>query len=196
MKDLIVAALNRFLDCDPERAQQLKQIDGKLIALRISEIDTTILMLVNNLRLQELGETDVEPDVEIGVSLSMLSDYFLGVDRNQLIKNGAIEINGDSHIASVFHNTLREVEIDWEEIAAARVGDNVAHQFGSGARMVKNLLNNIRENARLDTRDYLQDNLQVAVTQEEVNEFMHDVDSLRAQTDRLEARLNRLEAGS
>ena len=53
-------------------------------------------------------------------------------------------------------------------------------------------MHNLRENARLDMRDYLQDDLQVAVTQGEIDDFIEHVDALRAQTDRIEARLNKL----
>ena len=54
----------------------------------------------------------------------------------------------------------------------------------------------MNENFRLDVRDYLQDNLQVAVTKEEVDEFVRDVDTIRAQIERLEARLNRLHSNN
>ena len=130
------------------------------------------------------------------VSLTTLPNYFLGVDRNQQIKNGDLEINGDTHVASVFHNVLNEVEIDWEELLAERIGDTMAAQIGRGARKVGGFMHKVSDNVQMDTRDFLQDNLQVAVTQAEVDAFIQDVDILRADVDRLEARLKRLESSS
>ena len=193
MKKLITAGLNRYLECDPERLDELQKIEGKVVGLKVKEIDTTIFLRVTDHALESVEDVDVAPDVQLIVSMKALPDYFLGVDRNQQIKNGDIEIIGDTHVASIFHNTLREVEIDWEELLAARVGDTLAHQVGSGAKKVNRVLRTIRENVQLDTRDYLQDNLQVAVTQSEVDQFVQDVDTLRAQVDRLEARLKRLD---
>ena len=192
MKKVVTAGLNRYLDCDPERIDQIQQIDGKIIGVTIKELDVAMFWQVTNLHLENIEDEDVSCDVELIVSMKALPDYLFGVDRNQLIKNGSVEIIGDTHVASVFHNTLKEVEIDWEEMLAKRVGDTVAHQIGVGAKKLADLFRGIQENARLDMRDYLQDSLQVAVTQVEVDEFVRDVDTLRAQVDRLEARLQRL----
>ena len=196
MKKLISAGLNRYLACDPERSSELKQIDGKVVAIKIKEFDATIILQVEGLKLHEIVDKEIEADVELNLSIKTFPNYLLGVDRNQLIKNGDIEIIGDTHVASVFHNVLSEVEIDWEELLAARIGDTMASQIGFGARKVKGFMRTMRENVQLDTRDYLQDNLQVAVTQVEVDEFIQQVDTLRADVDRLEARLKRLEVSS
>ena len=196
MKKLISAGLNRYLACDPERSSELKQIDGKVVAIKIKEFDATIILQVEGLKLHEIVDKEIEADVELNLSIKTFPNYLLGVDRNQLIKNGDIEIIGDTHVASVFHNVLSEVEIDWEELLAARIGDTMASQIGFGARKVKGFMRTMRENVQLDTRDYLQDNLQVAVTQAEVDEFVQQVDTLRADVDRLEARLKRLEVSS
>ena len=196
MEKLITAGLNRYLECDPERSSELKKIDGKVIAVKIKEFDVTITLRVEGLKLQEVLDAEIVADVELILSIKTFPNYLLGVDRNQLIKNGDIEIIGDTHVASVFHNVLSEVEIDWEELLAARIGDPIASQIGFGARKIKGFMRTVRENVQLDTRDYLQDNLQVAVTQTEVEEFVHQVDTLRADVDRLEARLKRLETSS
>ena len=195
MKNIIATGLNRFLQCDPERVDELQKIDGKVINIKIKELDKTICLRVSDRQLENIEE-DITPDVELIVSMRVLPGYLLGADRNQQIKNGDIEVIGDTHVASVFHNVLSTVEIDWEEILAARVGDTAAHQIGFGAKKVKGFLRTVRENVQMDTRDYLQDNLQVAVTQIEVDTFIQNVDSLRAQVDRLEARINRLQASS
>jgi ubiquinone biosynthesis protein UbiJ len=52
-------------------------------------------------------------------------------------------------------------------------------------------MHRLGENMRLDVRDYLQDDLQVAVTKSEVEHFIQEVDDTRARVDRLEARLNK-----
>ncbi len=142
---------------------------------------------------QELINPELEADVEILVSLKMLPDFLMGVDQDKLIKNGGIEIKGDAHVASVFQNTLREIEIDWEELLSKYTGDAIAYQLGRGAKAVHAFGRRLRDNMRQDTRDYLQDNVQVSVTQEEVDQFIQEVDVARAQVDRLEARLSRLQ---
>ena len=196
MKSIVTASLNRYLEFDPERSSELVKINEKILALKIKELDLNIKLRVNNLRLEEVEDAGIDPDVELILSLRAIPNYLLGVDRNRQMKAGDIEIIGDTHAASIFHNILSEVEIDWEELLAARVGDTLANQIGLGAGKLKGLLRTIRTNMQMDTRDYLQDNLQVAVTQSEVDAFMQEVDTLRADVDRLEARLKRFEAST
>ena len=190
---MIIAALNRYIEADQERAAGLDQIKGKLICLYVREIDKTLSLRIEQRYLQEETNNDVEADVEISISLKILPEFLIGADQDKLIKNGGIEIKGDAHIASVFQNTLREIEIDWEEIISKYTGDAVAYQIGQGAKAVHSFGRNLRDNMRQDLRDYLQDNVQAAATQEEVDQFIQEVDNVRAKADRLEARLNRLQ---
>ena len=113
-------------------------------------------------------------------------------ESGELIKKGDIEITGDTHIASVFQNTLKQVEIDWEEHLAKYTGDTVAYQAGKVAKTFGRFARDLRNNVRLDMKDYLQDEMQVVPTKNEIDDFIADVDTLRADVDRLEARLKRL----
>jgi len=141
----------------------------------------------------EEADDELDPDVEIKMSVKSLPDYLMGVDQDKLIKYGSIEVIGDTHVASVMQNTLREVEIDWEEIISKYTGDAVAYQLGKGMRALHTFGEHLCDNLRQDVRDYLQDNVQVSATQDEVDHFIQQVDVTRAQVDRLEARLNRLQ---
>ncbi len=190
----IVSGLNRYISADRERASDLSQIDGKIIKINLVELNQDILLEVKDFSVFEIQEPIKESDVEIVVRLKVLPNFMLGINKDDMLKNGDLEIIGDAHIASVFQNTMKSIEIDWEEILSHYTGDAVAHQIGVGMRGLQSLSRRMRENIRLDARDYLQDNLQVAVTKEEVDGFIDDVDTIRAQVERLEARLNRLQA--
>ncbi len=191
INSFLIATFNRYLSCDPERAQALASIDGKVLWLTFKEPQHTLAMQVAGHTLRA-ADNDAHSDAAIVVSVNVLTDKLAGADQNQLLKNGSIEIQGDSHIASVFNKVLQEVEIDWQDIISKYTGDVIAHQLAAGAQAVHSIMHNLRENARLDMRDYLQDDLQVAVTQGEIDDFIEHVDALRAQTDRIEARLNKL----
>ena len=192
ISNVIVSGVNRYISADPERANQLSQINGKTIRLYIKELNQNCILKINGLSVVELEEPADKTDVEVIVSLKVLSDFMLGVDKENMLKNGDLEIKGDAHVASVFQHTMKSIEIDWEEILSDYTGDAIAHHLGAGIRELHALRARMKENFRLDARDFLQDNLQVAVTKEEVDEFMRDVDTMRAQVERLEARLNRL----
>lgn len=192
MKNLIITALNRYLAQDVEKAKSLEQINGKAICIVLRDTGLNLGLRVRGSSVEEFNDSNVKPDVEIIVSPSTLPQFMLGTEQDQLIKSGDIEIRGDSHIASVLQNTLRNIEVDWEEIVSGYLGDAAAYRLGTGARALHAFGHRLRQNIRLDMRDYLQDNLQVSATQDEVDQFIKEVDQVRAQTDRLEARLDQL----
>ena len=194
MNNIILSVLNRYLDQDPERASGLSQIKGKVVRICVREINHDLCFEVQELFVEEIKDDNVQADVEVNVSVKILPEFLMGVDQDKLIKNGGIEIQGDAHVASVLQNTLREIEIDWEEIVSRYTGDAFAHQLGKGARALHVFGLRMRDNLRQDIRDYLQDNVQVSATQDEVDQFIQEVDATRARVDRLEARLNRLQA--
>jgi len=190
LNTLIVSSFNRYLDCDPERAQALENINDKILSITIKEANFTLIMQVQNVRFFE-ADLSQQIDASIIVSMHVLSGKMGGQDQNQLLKDGIIEIQGDSHVASVFNKVMNEIEIDWQDVISKYTGDIVAHQIATGAKSVASVLRRLGDNLRLDVRDYLQDDLQIAVTESEVEHFVEQVDDLRARTDRLEARLNK-----
>ena len=190
LNTLIVSSFNRYLDCDLERAQALENIDDKILSITIKEANFTLIMQVQNARFFE-ADLSQQIDASIIVSMHVLSGKMGGQDQNQLLKDGIIEIQGDSHVASVFNKVMNEIEIDWQDVISKYTGDIVAHQITTGAKSVASVLRRLGDNLRLDVRDYLQDDLQIAVTESEVEHFVEQVDDLRARTDRLEARLNK-----
>ncbi len=192
MNSAIISGLNHYIDLDEERASGLSQINGKVIKITFKELNHQIVFAVQKLTVQEILEPHEEHDVEIIASVSVLPNFMLGLDKDNLLKSGDIEIKGDAHVASVFQNTMREIEVDWEELLSKITGDAIAHHVGKGVKELQLIGRKMKENLRLDTRDYLQDNIQVAATKDEVDGFVEDVDTIRAQTDRLEARINRL----
>jgi len=190
LNTLIVSSFNRYLDCDPERAQALENINDKILSITIKEANFTLIMQVQNVRFFE-ADLSQQIDASIIVSMHVLFGKMGGQDQNQLLKDGIIEIQGDSHVASVFNKVMNEIEIDWQDVISKYTGDIVAHQITTGAKSVASVLRRLGDNLRLDVRDYLQDDLQIAVTESEVEHFVEQVDDLRARTDRLEARLNK-----
>ena len=192
IQNAIIAGINGYLKCDPERAQGLQSVNEKIIAITIKEFNRSTVFKVEDIILREVGEAETKPDVEIIASLKVLPDYFLGVDQNQFIKNGDLEIIGDSHVASTFHNVLKGIEIDWEDLLSKYIGDVAANQLGTAVGKAQDFVKQLGENLRLDVRDYVQDELQIAATETEVDDFISQVNATTAQLDQLEKRVDQL----
>lgn len=189
---VLETTLNRYLSLDSEAAERLRTISGKLIALEIKAPNATLLVqpLENTVRIGEyIGGA---PDVVI--SGSPLALARLGLSRN--MGTGTlgkyIQMRGDVEVGRVFQEALAGVEIDWEELLAARIGDIPAHQAANAVRGLTAGLTNAVDKLRMDLSEYLQEEAQIVPTRIEVEQFMDEVDCLRADIERLEARIERL----
>ncbi len=190
------AALNTYLGLDVEIAGRLNAISGRLILLEIVGLGVTLLVRVLNTKVQVSEQLVFEPDVIIRGSPLALVRLGLAADMPSAVMRQDVEIRGDVEVGRVFRDVLAGIEIDWEELLARRVGDIPAHQIGNAVRMLIAALSGIADRLRMDFSEYLQEEARVIPTRIEVEQFMDDVDSLRADLDRLEARLVRLSAAT
>ncbi len=188
----VEATLNTYLRLDIEMASRLNTISGRLILLEIVGLDITLLVRVLNAKVQVSEQLIFEPDAIIRGSPLALVRLGLATDVPSAVMRQNVEIRGDAEVGRVFRDVLASVEIDWEEVLARWVGDVPAHQIGKAARTLIAAVSGAADRLRMDLSEYLQEEARVIPTRIEVEQFMDDVDSLRADLDRLEARLLRL----
>jgi ubiquinone biosynthesis accessory factor UbiJ len=196
LEDLIApvlqTALNAYLSLDREAAKRLKAISGKIIALELTGPNITLLARPVVDTIQIRAHTGAEPDVVISGSPLALARLGLSKDMAGGLPKGGIEIRGDAEVGRVFREVLTMVEIDWEELLAARIGDIPAHQTGNVIRGLTAGLASAIDKLRMDLSEYLQEESRIVPTRIEVEQFMDEVDLLRGEVDRLEARIERL----
>ncbi len=182
--------MNRTLRLDPDGMQRLGELQGKVILLELAEAATPLRLYVipaeDGVRLRRDHER--LPDVTIsGTATVFLNQFFRGPTISD-----ALTIRGDVDLGQRFQRLLSQLDPDWEEGLARVVGDIPAHQL---ARLARGVFHWAREAVRtfaLDGAEYLKEEAFVLAKRERVEEFLRDVDRLRADADRLEKRLARL----
>ena len=135
-----------------------------------------------------------EPDVTITGSALGFMRLATAEDSGKAMLAQGVTIAGDTGLGMQFSQILREVNIDWEELASRAVGDVMAHQLGQIARQSKGWLDDTAHAMRLNTQEYLQEEARLVPAEAELKAYLDAVDDLRMDVDRLEARLKQLEA--
>jgi ubiquinone biosynthesis protein UbiJ len=186
-------ALNAYLRLDPEIAARLVAIDGKLIGLEIVNPDISLLLRPRNNEIQVSAYPSFEPDTIIRGTPLSLARLGLTSDVAGGLSTRGIEIRGDAEVGRVFQDVLVSIEIDWEEMFAAWIGDIPAHQTGNLLRGLVGYLNSTMDKLRMDISEYLQEEGRITPTRVEIEAFMNEVDWLREEVDRLAARVQRIE---
>ncbi|OQX05046.1 MAG: Sterol-binding domain protein [Thiothrix lacustris] len=191
-------AFNTWLKLDKashgNALERLHTMQGRLICLHISNPDLKLYFLPTADNVRVTTEYDAAADVTIHGSALALMRLSAAEDTGRAMLEQGIKIDGDMGLGNRFSQILREIDVDWEELASHAVGDTLAHQMGQLARDTKDWLDSSSHAMRLNTREYLQEEARLLPADAEIHRYLDEVDTLRMDVDRLEARLKRLEA--
>lgn len=187
----IEAALNAYLDLDPDSKTRLAGLQGKIIQLEIKGLGLSLYLVPAAAGLQVLGRCEEPPDTVIRGTVAALTKLSLGEGAREM-RAGDVEIEGDTHTGQAMRELLGRVDIDWEELLSKVVGDYAAHNIARGVRGSAEWTRRAGESLRLDTTEYLQEEARYLPSRAEVDYFLDETDRLRSDLDRLEARIKRL----
>lgn len=192
------AAFNAWLQLEAsthgQALNRLQALQGKLIRLHITNPDMQFDILPTTERIRVSTDYAAEPDVTITGSALGFMRLAAAEDSGKAMLAQGVTIAGDTGLGMQFSQILREVNIDWEELASRAVGDVMAHQLGQIARQSKGWLDDTAHAMRLNTQEYLQEEARLVPAEAELKAYLDAVDDLRMDVDRLEARLKQLEA--
>lgn len=191
------AAFNAWLQLEAsthgQALSRLQALQGKLIRLHITNPDMQFDILPTVERMHVSTDYAAEPDVTITGSALGFMRLAAAEDSGKAMLAQGVTIAGDTGLGMQFSQILREVNIDWEELASRAVGDVMAHQLGQIARQSKGWLDDTAHAMRLNTQEYLQEEARLVPAEVELRTYLDAVDELRMDVDRLEARLKQLE---
>ena len=184
-------AVNTYLRLDPEGSAKLGRFSGKVIALQVEGTPLTIYMLpgADGLNLMTHYEGPVDTTLR-GRPLALMK---LGLgDSSKVLMAGEVSITGDVETGQGFKRVLDQLQIDWEEPLARLTGDVFAHKAGHFLREFGTWLGNARGRLAANSAEYLQQEIQVLPTRDEVEAFYEGVETLRDDVARLKAKLDLL----
>ena len=195
--DLIELACNNALEHDPDSKERLKRLNGKTIRLSIRSIGrlTTqhITISPHPHGLEFSTELSAEPDVSLNASLGALVKISRDGLDNAELQAGDLEINGDAIVGQRFAQILSELNIDWLGLMAEHLGEAPAIVLHGGISKAKGLFDDSKPLVKAQVNQFLIDDLQMLVSEDEAEPFLDAVDILRADADRLIARMARLQ---
>jgi ubiquinone biosynthesis protein UbiJ len=171
----LTSLVNRQIRATTPARELCAELDGKVIAIRLKNTALSMYFCVCPDEIAVLGDFDAEPDVAISGSVFGLT-RLAGDSSEDAIRDGSLELVGDSEVAQAFQRLLRFGRPDIEEELSNIIGDVAAHRLGEFARSVGNWGKEA-----------------TATLQQNITEYLEKVDKLRDDVARLEARLNQLE---
>jgi len=184
--------VNHLIALDPEGAQRLQSLQGRVICIELKGFGTRIYIIPAAKNLRIFGAYDTEPDCIIRGSAVALARMGLANHKEDSLFSGQVQVDGDTGLSQEFGDFIAGLDIDWEEQLSRLTGDPIAHQVGSSVRNAGRWGHRSFDILAEDLKDYLQEEGRVLPTRYELNAFLNDVDTLRDDTERLTARIKRL----
>jgi ubiquinone biosynthesis protein UbiJ len=183
----LTTAINKVLSLDPESADKLKKLDGKIIQFEISKPDFIIFLQFNNTGAHLLHKHTEQVDITVkGTAANLIK---LSQQAGLNLYDSNVKIIGDMGLADEIRKILSQLELDWEGGLAEYTGDEAAHHIGQIARSGLKWLKTARENLHQDIKEYAQEEIRVLPTRLEMDHFTTEVTRLRNDTERMEARI-------
>lgn len=180
------AFANHLLSLDAQSPERLRKLTDKRVRVTLHELGKpfTVTALADGVVLSWVDTDTV--DCHIMTRLAVLPELRDTANITRLIKADALDIEGDPMLAQQFSKLFVELDIDWQEQLAQRLGDVPAHFISQAFLRGKQWLQQALADQQAWVRDVLNEEKRVLVSTSEFEEFKLHLQQLRAKLDRIE----------
>ena len=187
-------AINQALLLDESMPTKIKALHGKAIEIIITPLNVNFFITFNEGQLKLLDCFSGTPDTVIHSNpLGLIRLSFLPASKARSLFNDKMRLSGDIELGLAVKKLFDEMDIDWEGHLAYFTGDVVAHQLGSMVRRGLDFKRQLSMSLQTNMTDYIQDELRLFPSREEIENFFSDVDQLVLDVERLHALVNLLD---
>ena len=184
--------INQYLAGDSEALKRCAALQGRSLAVHLSDLDLELIFLPHAHGLQLVEELSEPADVRLSASLAVFARTLFAGHESSVLGAG-LRIEGDVGLAQGFARMFQHIDLDIEDWLEPRIGELPARFLGQALRGARAFAGRAVSTLSLDTAEYLREETRDLVHREEVAEWTGAVDRLRADADRLSARLRRLQ---
>lgn len=186
-------AINQAMNLDEMMHTKLLALDGKVLEMVISPLNVHFFIQFLNGDMLLLDQYDGHADTVIHSNpIGLIRLSLLPPSKARSLFNDKIRMSGDIEFGQQVKKLFDEMDIDWEGHLAHFTGDVVAHQIGSFIRKGMEFKNQFSTSMRQNVTEFLQEELRVLPSRNELEDFFNDVDDLSLSVERLQAHVNQL----
>lgn len=186
-------AINHAMSLDELMPAKLQALNGKVLEMIIAPLDVHFFIHFNSGEMLLLDEYDGQADTIIHSNpIGLIRLSLLPASKARSLFNDKVRLSGDIELGQEVKKLFDEMDIDWEGHLAHFTGDVVAHQIGSFVRKGMSFKKHFSESMRQNVTEYLQEELRVFPTRNELDDLFNDIDELSMSVERLQAHINQL----
>jgi len=185
-------SINAVLRNDPATLQRLGQLEGKIVVIQLTQPDMRFAILPNADGLQLQSKMGLDADCTLTGSPADFLRLLSSPDKAEAMFGHGISVSGSNSLATQLQQILSSSQFDWEGRLSTIVGDLPAHGLASFFSFKSDQYRTVGNSVLENLQEYLKEESDLLPAREQIEDFLHDVDQLRDDTDRLEARFQQL----
>jgi len=189
--DGINKAMNKSLSYDLESTKKLEAFEGKVIKVELQSTPFEFYIKISDKSIVLAKHLADKADTTIkGTPLALFSMNA----EEPIIGIKSVQIQGDANTGQFFAKWLKNLKPDWEEACCELLGDGMGVRVSSMAKGLLDFGKNIKDSLLKNSSEYLQEESRDLISPSEMEDFLDDVDDLKADTARLEQQIQQLKA--
>ncbi len=189
---LLETGVNQLHQLDSSASQKRKALNGTIIGVSLKEINKPIYFVISHQQIDLLSKYEGQADCFIRLNIMALIELQDSHQLTSLIKSGQLEVDGDIKVVQQFAQLLTEMDIDWEEHLANKIGDLLAHKLVYHTKQCKQHFIKQGRKAQKQLAEIITEELRIAPGPLEVAYFCDQVSDVEKQLERLEKKISTL----
>lgn len=184
--------INHALKYDPATLRKMAEMQGKILLVE-SHMPPLKLAVENNSQGIML-HSNWQDGADTTVSGSLLSILGLAVNsaEQKSFAGTGINVSGDLEFLRQLSTLMAELDIDWEAILAAVIGDIPAHLMAESLRDSAAMAKDAAQRAKSAAAEVAQEELRVTPSAAEFTGFSQQVRELTSGVERAAARIDKI----
>jgi ubiquinone biosynthesis protein UbiJ len=203
LTQVLEQVLNRNLPRSPRARELTAELQGRRLRIAVEHspwliclesTGSSLALRADPVRARAAADERPADATISGSALALLA--LAGADPEDVLRRGAVRLDGDLAVAQAFRALARLLRPDLEEELSRWIGDGPAHQALRFARSVFDAGRRAVQTGALNVAEYLSHERRDVVPATEAESLFRDVERLRDDVDRLAARIDLLARGS
>ncbi len=190
--EIIEAAINAYLNLDPELKKGLAELAGKRVGISIKGTALNFHLSFETYGVRLLVRAERPDDIMLEATPFALFRLLTAVGDGQALSSRDFAVSGEVADAQRIQSLLSRRQVDVEELVSKIFGDVVAHQLGNAVRSLVASGRRTAGTLLQDLGEYLIEESRITPARSELNGLTSAVDALRDDTERLDKRVLRL----
>lgn len=186
-------ALNAYLAFDPESTRRLHALSGKVVTVKLLATGMVFHLTFTDTEIEIQSDEPPHSDTIIQGTPLRLFHLALSRKNRQQFFSDDVSITGNLELGQLVIDLFDDMEIDWEEMLSKVIGDVSSHHVSNFFSKIKAWIGDSKDIVLQDVSEYVQEEVGFFPPREALEDFYHDVDAVRMDTDRLEAKVKQLQ---